>query len=292
MKAHRNNLKGWHRPVASPCKPILVTTLVLGTALTAFAQRTPQETLSRFAAAASKRDFKTLSSLVLGGRSDISGFEMLKSADYQDLKVRIKVNSLSTAKNKATAQITSVVTALKKASTVGESVELALQANGSWKIVPPTGRKDQTVVGFLSYLAVNPKPSSKPKSKPTATSLSTQLFANMKDLGLGVLLYLADHDDTFPKTQSSVWSSITPYVLKSSAFKDPKTKKDLPLFLNPSLLGTNHVKVVDIVGTPMLAWGKPGELWFDDSGYTYVAFTDGHVKKLTKAEASKLRWKM
>lgn len=281
-----------------------ITSLLLVIVPTAFGQGTPQETLSKFAVAASKRDFKTVSSLVVGGSSDYTRLNVFNKEEYKDLNVRIRVNSLEIVKNKATVKVTSIVFVRRTTSTYSETVELERQANRRWKIVPPAALQSQGIVAAFSYFSANPKPippspyangkssAKKVASKPTKSELSNQRLSNMKDIALALLLYLADNDDNFPKKQSSVWNSIAPYLKVSAVFKNYKSEQNLPLFMNPLLVGNNHVKVVNLAETPMLAWGKPGSLWFDASGYTYVAFCDGHVKRLDKAGAAKLRWNL
>ncbi len=254
---------------------------------------TPQDTFDKFATALVSKDFATVSSLVVGGTSDLSGFEAFAKEDFKGLSIAIKVDSVEITGSKATAKITSTVsTTPNDKSDIKETVELALQEDGNWKIVPPKKVEGNVVVGLFAYLAGNPAGMKEMVADAKKAALSTVRLSNMKQLALGVMIMMVDHDDFFPKNPGTLKKQIMPYVKNEELFKDPATKQVLPLFLNPALVGKSQLKVKKPAETPMLAWGKPGSLWFDERGYTYVAFSDGHVKRMDKAGAAKLRWSL
>jgi len=258
---------------------------------TAFQGSTPEQALEKFAAAISARDFATVSSLVVGGSSDLSAFAMFQTDDFKNLSVAIKVDKITITEKKAIAQITSTVsTTPKDASDVKETVELTLQEDGAWKLVPPKNVEGNSLVGMFSYSASNPDGMKQMMADAKKAALSTARLSNMKQIATALMMFLADNDDNFPKSQAVLKKELDPYLKTDEVFKDPATKKLLPIFINPALLGKNFGKVKKPAETPMAAWGQPGALWFDERGYTYVAFSDGHVKRFDKAGAAKLRW--
>lgn len=274
-------------------RTLTAITLLLSALPSALVESTPQDTLNKFATAIVAKDFAAVASLVVGGSSDLSGFDAFAKDDFRGFSLSIKVDSLEITGTRAITKITSTFSSPPNdKSDVNETVELALQEDGIWKIVPPKKVEQMSLVGFFAMLAGNPAGVKEMVADAKKAALSTVRLSNMKQLALGVMIMMVDHDDFFPKNPGTLKKQIMPYVKNEELFKDPATKQVLPLFLNPALVGKSQLKVKKPAETPMLAWGKPGSLWFDERGYTYVAFSDGHVKRMDKAGAAKLRWSL
>lgn len=112
----------------------------------------------------------------------------------------------------------------------------------------------------------------------------------MRTIATGLSLIVMDNNDHFPKSQLGFEREVVLYKL--TFWFDPKNNNGQKTFINPALLGKKLEMVKRPAETPMLAWGKPGSLWFDEKGFTYIAFADSHVKRFDKAGAAKLRWSL
>lgn len=115
---------------------------------------------------------------------------------------------------------------------------------------------------------------------------SAESVSNLKQLGLAVMQYLQDYDETYPpiKGASQVKNALMPYVKSASVFLDPHTKQQYKF--NPKLSGLTLAKLADPAGT-VLAY-EPGP---DKSKTRAVAFADGHVKRIPEQEWTKLKAK-
>lgn len=253
----------------------------------------PESTLKSFAEAVTKGDFAGVSALVVGGSSDLSGFKLL-GPDFNrgPGKLTIKVESIQKSGLKATAKIASTIKKGTFTDTLRESVVLLQQPNKSWKIVAPKKPDPRGIVQILSYLAADPKGAKKMMEESKENAFVSTRLSNMKQLCTAILLVVIGNDDKFPNAPTDIQNFIKKEVISEDSFNDPRTGKPLKLSLNPVLYGKQGYDVSQPNETVMLFWGTPGNLWFDEKGYTYIGFVDGSVKKFTRAEASKLRWKM
>ncbi|HLK14367.1 MAG TPA: hypothetical protein VKT78_06155 [Fimbriimonadaceae bacterium] len=128
-----------------------------------------------------------------------------------------------------------------------------------------------------------------------------------KQLALGTLMYTQDADDKFPST---AWQSggTYPYVKNLSVYMPFPGDKPAETFtyrykgsrpvtvktafvMNPALYGKLTTSLKAAGQTVMWSYGPRKHLGYVFNGKTLIAFTDGHVKLITKAEAQKLRWK-
>jgi hypothetical protein len=87
----------------------------------------------------------------------------------------------------------------------------------------------------------------------------------------------------------------TPYFLRmmlgsNRPLVDPLDNHRYVISLNPSLAGKTYPYPDMKLDTVAFFIGKPGNVWFDEHGYTYISLVDGSAIKATRAEVPKLRW--
>ena len=127
-----------------------------------------------------------------------------------------------------------------------------------------------------------------------------------KQVALGTFMYSNDFDDKLP-SNSKQSGSIYPYVKNLAIFFPFPTDKPAATFkyeykgskptiiksafvFNPSLYGNTPPSLKAPAQTVLWSYGPRNHLGFAFAGKTVIAFADGHVKLVTKAEAKKLRW--
>jgi len=104
--------------------------------------------------------------------------------------------------------------------------------------------------------------------------------SNLQQLGMALLIYLADHDDTFPdlSDMGAARDALRGYVKSDEVFVHPRTKE--PYGVNSTLSGKRFADVEDPVEMVVFYETAAGE-----DGSRDVAFGDGHV-----AHVSADRW--
>ncbi len=254
-------------------------------------QPTPDATVTEFVAAINEKDFAKASSLVAGGGTDRSVFDMFTTGEYESQNITLGINQVSVSDQKAHVKIVCRASeGSGKEWVMPETVDLVFTEKGGWKIVPLRTQKTSVTIGFFSYIITKPEEYKRQRAADALASRTNRRLRNMRQLGLGLRFLIEDLNGTFPKQSINLKKEMMPYIENERPFKDEVTGKDLPFFLNPTLIGMNLSQVKTLSKTPLLAWGKPGSLWFDKDGFTYVSFVDGRAEKFSRAEASKIRW--
>jgi len=118
--------------------------------------------------------------------------------------------------------------------------------------------------------------------KPTKASeqnqkLKTAAMGNLKQLALGLVIYAADYDDTFPPapTTARAFAVTKPYLNSHKVFKSLNPAGGRILF-NPALSEVNLLSIPAPAETPMVYDELP---WPD--GTRLLAYVDGHVKTVS-----------
>jgi len=115
-------------------------------------------------------------------------------------------------------------------------------------------------------------------------ALNASSNSNLKQLMLGVIQYAQDYDEVFPSMQSMyvLKKSIYPYVKTEAIFKQPSNGK----FYIPNA-ALSKKSVASIMNSSELA--AIYEADFGSDGKRAVGFADGHVKRVTPAEWTKIK---
>lgn len=109
------------------------------------------------------------------------------------------------------------------------------------------------------------------RARSNAQRSSSQ--SNLKQIGLGVLQFSQDHNDTLPAGRTlTQWKSATlPYTKSDNLYVSPSTSQ--PYSVNPSLGGIALTSITNPASTPMMYESKA-----DVQNGHNILFTDGHVK--------------
>jgi prepilin-type processing-associated H-X9-DG protein len=123
--------------------------------------------------------------------------------------------------------------------------------------------------------------------------------SNMKQLGLGLLMYAYDNDARLPP--AAVWDwRIEPYVKSPSLFRCPDVTPPATYGANAAAGGVNIERVAEASQTVLLFeadtvvrsfyGGKVDVARERHSGGSHFAFVDGHAKRVSAAGVDALTW--
>ncbi len=120
------------------------------------------------------------------------------------------------------------------------------------------------------------------KARQAAQNSSSS--SNMKQVMFAILQYTQDYDEKDPPMQSMyvLKKAILPYVRNEEIFRQPSTKTFyVP---NAALSKKPLAKIAEPSRTAAIYEAQP-----DSNGIRAVAFADGHVKRITPAEWTKIK---
>lgn len=123
------------------------------------------------------------------------------------------------------------------------------------------------------------------RAKAEALKMSdTETFYRLKQVGLGVMMYVQDYDEMFPymKEASATMRVIMPYVKNTNVFYHPLTKE--PFRTNPNLSRKSLASIDRPAETVLYYEASPGM-----DGKRGVCFADGHVKRIPEEEWLRLK---
>jgi prepilin-type processing-associated H-X9-DG protein len=116
--------------------------------------------------------------------------------------------------------------------------------------------------------------------------------SNVKQIELGLIQYVQDHNDKYPPSASGFKAAVFPYLKSEQIFRCPTdTAGSVDYSMNPKLQGMSLEKLADPSQVVAIYEGSSQTLVFRHEGKAVVGFADGHVKALTPAQAQMLRWK-
>jgi prepilin-type processing-associated H-X9-DG protein len=154
------------------------------------------------------------------------------------------------------------------------------------------------IIAFLIFLAL-PK-----MHKDTELPRIVICRSNLRQISLSVLIYSQDNDGSLPTSEK--WNDmIVEYMGNEKSYRCPlvekQAKKTSTYFLNRNLRNLKEPNLADVVllfeGQPR--WNQTGGA--EDMVYRHgkekdpicnVAFADGHVERVKKSEAGKLKWEV
>ena len=124
--------------------------------------------------------------------------------------------------------------------------------------------------------------------QPSISNLQTSTLSNLKQAGLGLMMYMSDYDDNLPYAQSTkaVWYVEFPYVKNVNVFKSYNPKGGEFRF-NMGIAGVNGSSIPKPSEHVLLYEATP---WAD--GRRCVVFCDGHGKLVSLAEWEALEKKL
>ena len=124
---------------------------------------------------------------------------------------------------------------------------------------------------------------------PLPAAEASRSLSNVKQIGLAMLLYSADHKDTFPKAKKYK-AAIMPYVRNKAVFTAPGAPLGtLSYFMEPRLSGMKITSIANPAETALIVQGSRGKAAFPYRGRTAMGYVDGHAKLTTLKAAVKAR---
>ena len=115
-------------------------------------------------------------------------------------------------------------------------------------------------------------------------ALNAQSMSNMKQLGLGMMMYAQDHNETLPPMQDAAsWKkAIMPYIKNEDVFVHPGTKA--AYVPNPLMNGRHLADIAEPANTIAATEAAPSA-----DGTLAVLYMDGHVKRLSPDQVTALK---
>ena len=186
----------------------------------------------------------------------------------------------------AIAKVKLSMTGQNSFSPPDETVNLVKIA-GDWKISNKEVSKSggQGLYGGLGAFLKNPQVD---VQQARTAAVATSILSSMKQMALACLMFSADYDDKYPLSSANMKQKLMPYLKNDAVFNGPDGKP-LPVMFNPNLTGKKQSDIRRPAETVLLSLGNKGALVFKDDR-TPIAFADGHVKYLSRAETAKLVW--
>lgn len=257
---------------------------------------TPEATVHSFESAFAKGDLRSAVACVEGGvySSPVQRFEkLLKEAKRSGF---FKVEQMTSEVNGDTAAVR--FRALFFGSEVlPDSFSLRRKEN-AWRIVPEliAGQEDNKrmasimVTGFAQPMMMEAivLPIEKQAERARARTVALQ---EMKEVGIAVIMYMSDHDDTLPAAKVADAQIVKPYLKRPELLARFNYKAGIRWRINPNirrlpLLLADHPERVPMV------YEEVGEsLGFQYNDRALVAMLDGSVRYVSREEAKKLIWK-
>ena len=141
-----------------------------------------------------------------------------------------------------------------------------------------------------------------PSSGGGHSSKKTFALSSMKQVGLGLIMYVEDSNQVYPPCDT--WcDEVLPYVKNVAAFV---SRFDERTVLSPAMNGLLDMGVIrktadlaevvtlfQVVGPSRNAWGGPSGAWegYGDKRTVHTAFADGHVRSIQRQKLSGLQWR-
>lgn len=249
---------------------------------------TPEGALSAFVSAINTGSFSKAAVHVVGGKPKINFTQT--DLILNGLKLTLTKLKVETKGDKAKASYwIRMAMPNQPVTEQEESIEL-VKVDQDWLLVP-TGQNSlsREVLPSMAMMTTTDMGGVFANAKKAAQK--TACLSNIKQLGLAVMMYLADHDDKYSMNPSKLKAALEPYTKNDRLWNCPLTPKAGPAFsMNAKLLGKNAANIADPASTVMLYEGSKGKLDFKHAGYAGVAFADGHAKMINAEAAKKLRW--
>jgi prepilin-type processing-associated H-X9-DG protein len=252
----------------------LFIAILLAVSAAVFAD-SPEDVVRQFAAALAKGDLSAAAKLIKGG-----AVPQMTTPELTIPGLTVEDLASTTLGDYALVTYTAKATNLPAAK---EHIVL-VKSGDTWLIEVPQGRPG---MGFASLILSDP-PIMRQARK---AAISTVCLSNIKQIGLGVIMFLADNDDKFKLTSTNWRTKAEPYLKNAELFHCPMEPSGAFSYsFNEKLAGREATGISDVANTVMVYEGKNGKLDFRHEGRAVVCFTDGHAKLVTEADAAKLRW--
>ncbi len=116
--------------------------------------------------------------------------------------------------------------------------------------------------------------------------------SNVKQIELGLVQYIQDHDERFPPKAAAYKDAVFPYIQSEEVLHCP-SDKDGPVdySMNTNLQGISLDKISHPAEVVAVYEGRDQKPDFRHDGKAVIGYADGRVEEVTEAEAGSLQWK-
>jgi len=273
-----------------PIPLILIAAITVGT--------TPEDTIQKFVTAFNSGDLAAAAAQVLDAKQD-SEFVKLISKQLKDAKPGTQPKATITFKkvenngSDATVEISTAVEPSGPPKPLEETIRLR-KVGDDWKIVAP--KYDPTdprnANEFVNMVATMLASGDEAMAGAKKAAARTARMSNFKQIATALMIHSSDHDDKILITTANAQKGLGPILKNDQIWLDPETKKPMNVSFNPVLFNKRLTDIQAPAETVLISWGPKDALIFDESGRTVIAFTDGHVKLMTKEQTKTLRWSL
>ena len=272
----------------------------------------PKATVRSFAAALSRKDVKAMAQCVQGS-IDPSALGKIFDATFP--VSQIEVTNLIEQTDNTTSRIAGEFTLQMPGFSGENAAQVKLSAvdiftvekhGENWLIVP-----DATVMHTLEQ-GLSSMTSAQMGLRPLASFVAlvgaskevlqamesarqrakaTTCLSNAKQIALGVMMYVQDYDETFPRKKALYVDLVMPYIKNREVFTCPlDVKGTITYTFNANLQDASLASINSPAETVMLYEGKNMQLDYRHDGKAVVAFVDGHAKLIGPEAAKALFW--
>jgi prepilin-type processing-associated H-X9-DG protein len=253
-------------------------------------ESTPEATIKAFVEAWNGQNYAKAATYVVGGKPN-TDFSGIKQMMPDGINISISGLAITVVGDKATAKFRgSAIVPGDKPYDQSETLEL-VRVNDDWLIVPAglTG-SDQNMLASMAMMTTTDMSAMFARAKQAAKK--TACLSNVKQIAIGALMYLADHDDKFSMSPAKLRATLNPYIKNDSLWFCPAGLKTQPAYsFNSFLLNKTDADLEKPAETVMIYEGSKRQLDFRHAGFAAVAYADGHAKMINVQTAKTLRWK-
>lgn len=130
-----------------------------------------------------------------------------------------------------------------------------------------------------------------PQDAAQQNAIAQTCLSNQKQIALGLMMYVQDYDETFPRKNTPYKTQVMPYIKSEQVFHCPLDAPSVASYtFNANLAGVVIANVVSPAQTVLLYEGKNMQLDFRHEGRAIIAYADGHVKMIPPDAAKNLFW--
>ncbi len=253
----------------------------------------PEKSVRSFVAALNASRFEDAAGCVDGAspRADFNEFRQMWNKEklgvaLSDLKVTLQGN-------KAVVAVRATFRS-RAHSTVQRGNISLVRRDGNWLLVPISAQVLDANPKNVSWLApvvtmlCSPEVLERWRKEAQRESCSS----NLKQIALAAIM-LAQDDEKLAITPQNFKTKLFTYSKTMQIFRCPDVASGESYSFNGNLTNLDMSKIEGVTASRLVMFyeGKNGYLDFRHLGTANVAFADGHVKAITRAEATSLKWK-
>lgn len=255
----------------------------------------PSEVLQAFVQAFSaERDFNAASLLVEGGQTGEALRPVMEelAPTHNGWKFAVLRSDVNIKDDIATAKVMLVLQHRLFGKMMHQERLTLRQTDNEWKIVPFPADEvyrsyrdyadSDILANIATYLA---------RPQEIQEARAYQCLSNLKQMALGIMQFLQDHEEKFALNNKTFEKLIWPYTHSTEIYHCPDDEgNETSYSFNPQQENVALGQMEEPTKTVMLYEGKDGQLDFRHNNRASVCFADGHCELVSPEQAQTLRW--